>query len=440
LAGWNATDRRYAGPELLHELVAAQVRATPDVVAVSAGDGPLTYAELDRRANRLANLLQARGVGVDHLVAVCLPRDLGLPVAQFAALKAGAAYVPIDPGLPHARLSFMFADAAPTVVVTTSELAPSLPYHPGMLVLDDPEVRAELTAAAETAPSVSVHPDNLAYLIYTSGSTGKPKAVALPHRGIVNLVHWHCETFGVTPADRASLVAGLGFDAATWELWPYLAAGGRVCLPPEDVRLSAEPLQRWLVDQGVTMAFLPTPMAEQALRLDWPAECALRVLLTGGAALRRHPPAGLPFTLINNYGPTEASVAVTSGAVPAVDAVPALNVSVPPSLGGPIGNARLYVLDEVMAPVPVGVAGELFVGGPGLARGYWGRPGLTAERFVPDPFGSLPTSKGGRLYRTGDRVRWLPDGTLEFLGRLDDQVKLRGFRIELGEIEAVLLA
>ncbi|MCT9933565.1 amino acid adenylation domain-containing protein [Planotetraspora sp. A-T 1434] len=412
---------------VLHQMVTEQALATPSAVAVSGAGRFLTYGELERRANQVANLLKARGVGIEHRVAVCLSRDVELPVVLLGVLKAGAAYVPLDPGLPPARLAYMIDDVAPTAVVSTAEPAASLPSHPGLLILDDPAVAAELRAAGGTDLRVPVRPDHLAYVIYTSGSTGRPKGVAVPHRGIVNLIEWHCRTFGVTAADRASLVAGLGFDAAGWELWPYLTAGARVCLPPEETRPSAELLREWLLGEGVTVAFLPTPLAERALLLDWPAECALRVLLTGGAALHRHPRPGLPFTLVNNYGPTEYSVVTTSGVVPE-GPLPG-----EPSLGGPISRTRVWVLDEALAPVPAGDAGELFVGGDGLAREYWGRPGLTAERFVPDPF-----EPGERLYRTGDRVRWRPDGTLEFLGRLDDQVKLRGFRIELGEIEAAL--
>ncbi|WP_062347637.1 non-ribosomal peptide synthetase [Herbidospora yilanensis] len=389
-------------PFVLHELVAAQARATPSATAVSTEAGSLTYAELDHRADRLAGSLAARGVGRGDVVAVCLPRGLDLPATLLGVLKAGAAYLPLDPDLPPGRIDSLIADAEPATVIT----AP--------LALADTPVR-------EIAP---VGPDDLAYVIYTSGSTGKPKGVAVPHRGIVNLARWHRAAFEVSAADRGAMVAGLGFDAAAWELWANLVAGACVCLPPEEARPSAELMRDWLVDQRVTVAFLPTPLAERAIRLDWPVWTPLRVLLTGGAALHHHPSPGLPFTLVNNYGPTEYSVVTTSGTVPAVES------AVPPSLGLPITGTRVEVLDEDFQPASTG---ELFVGGEGLARGYWRRPGLTADRFVPDPSGS-----GGRLYRTGDRVRRRADGTLEYLGRLDDQIKLRGYRIEPGEIEAAL--
>ncbi|WP_062347635.1 non-ribosomal peptide synthetase [Herbidospora yilanensis] len=425
VAGWNATATIDDGPRLLHELVAAQARATPSATAVSAETGSLTYGELDRRADRLAGVLAARGVTTGRLVAVCLPRDLHLPVAQLAVLKAGGGYVPLDPDLPQARLAYLVEDAEPVVVVTVRELAGRLPAGAPLLVLDDPLVEAE----RRDAPLVRVSRDDLAYVIYTSGSTGQPKGVAVPHRGIVNLVRWHRAAFEVSAADRGAMVAGLGFDAAAWELWPNLAAGACVHLPPEDVRTSPERMRDWLVDRRVSVVFLPTVLAEEVIRPDWPATTPLRALLTGGSALHHHPSPDLPFTLVNNYGPTEFSVVTTSGAVPPVES------AVPPSMGAPISGTRVEVLDEGLQPVPIGVAGELFVGGEGLARGYWRRPGLTADRFVPDPSGS-----GGRLYRTGDRVKWRADGTLEFLGRLDDQIKLRGHRIEPGEIEAALLA
>ncbi|MCT9935414.1 amino acid adenylation domain-containing protein, partial [Planotetraspora sp. A-T 1434] len=436
LAGWNATDRRYAGPELLHELVAAQVRATPDVVAVSAGDGSLTYAELDRRANRLANLLQARGVGVEHLVGVCLPRAIDLPVALLAVLKAGGAYVPLDPGYPRSRLAYMFADAAPTVVVTTSELAPSLPYHPAMLVLDDPEVRAELTAAAETAPSVSVHPDNLAYLIYTSGSTGRPKGAMNSHAAIRNRLLWMQEEYGLDETDRVLQKTPMSFDVSVWEFFWPLITGARMVLARPEGHKDPEYLRDTIIKEGVTTLHFVPPMLQIFLDQPGVEDCrSIRRVVCSGQAL----PAELSNRFLsrldaglhNLYGPTEAAVDVSYWPCDMGDDI------VP--IGRPIANIRLHVVDATMRRVPIGVPGELLIGGIGVGRGYKDRPSLTAERFVPDPFGSLPTSKGGRLYRTGDRVRWLPDGTLEFLGRLDDQVKLRGFRIELGEIEAVLL-
>ncbi|HEV2734163.1 MAG TPA: condensation domain-containing protein, partial [Longimicrobiaceae bacterium] len=273
-------------------------------------------------------------------------------------------------------------------------------------------------------------PLSSAYVVYTSGSTGTPKGVVVTHGGLANLVDWHLAEFGVTSADRATQLAGLGFDASAWETWPYLAAGATLHLvADEETRASPEALRAFLLGRGITIAFAPTPLAEGLLGLEWPRDAALRALLTGGDALRARPSAGAPFALVNAYGPTENTVVATSGAV-APD-----GGGRPPGIGLPIRGVRAYVLDPGLNPVPSGVPGELHLAGDGLARGYLGRPATSAGAFVPCPFGEA----GGRMYATGDRVRRLASGELEFLGRTDHQVKLRGFRIEPGEIESVLL-
>jgi acyl-coenzyme A synthetase/AMP-(fatty) acid ligase/acyl carrier protein len=256
--------------------------------------------------------------------------------------------------------------------------------------------------------------------------------VQITHASLMNLVRWHQRAFTVVPSDRATQVASPAFDAAVWELWPYLTAGASVYVPDEDTKLDPRLLRDWLVAQAITITFLPTPLAETVMTLDWPAQVSLRMLLTGGDTLHRYPPSTLPFALINNYGPTEAAVVATSGAVP-----PASGWTSPPSIGRAIDGARAYVLDEKQQPVLPGMVGELYVGGRGVARGYLNRPALTAERFLPDPFSQIPDA---RMYRTGDLVRARTDGELEFVGRTDDQVKIRGYRIELGEIEATLAA
>ncbi|MCT9933564.1 amino acid adenylation domain-containing protein, partial [Planotetraspora sp. A-T 1434] len=428
LSDWNVTPSAYAGPRVVHELVAEQARAKASAVAVSCQGRSLTYGELDRRANGVANELAARGVGVEHLVGVCLPRDVELPVVLLGVLKAGAAYLPLDPGYPLPRLTYMVEDAAPTVIVTTAELAGGLPEHPNVVLLD------ELAGAGETAPEVTVRPDNLVYLMYTSGSTGRPKGVAVTHTSVTRLVKE--ASYARLAADEVFLhLAPLAFDASTLEVWGALANGARLALFP-GTRPALGEIGEVIAAEGVTTLWLSAGLFHRMVEERLDDLRPLRQLLAGGEALspahvRRALDALPGCAIINGYGPTEATTFTSCHRVEEVG-----DTSVP--IGTPISDTYVYVLDEVMAPVPVGVAGELFVGGPGLARGYWGRPGLTAERFVPDPFGSFPTSKGGRLYRTGDRVRWLPDGTLEFLGRLDDQVKLRGFRIELGEIEAAL--
>jgi amino acid adenylation domain-containing protein len=269
------------------------------------------------------------------------------------------------------------------------------------------------------------HPSDLAYVIYTSGSTGQPKGVEIPDSGLSNLVAWHREAFSVGPDDRATLLASPGFDASVWEVWPYLAAGASLHIPDSDTPKDPERLRDWLVDNAITISFVPTAIAERLMRLPWSAKSSLRFLLTGADTLRSYPPEFLPFMVINNYGPTECSVVTTSTRVPTDHAPDSI-----PTIGKPITNTEVYVLDEEMRPVTAGTAGELYIGGSGLARGYRNRPDLTARLFVSNPFGP----PGSRLYRTGDMATCLPDGQIAFLGRTDDQVKIRGYRIELDEI------
>jgi amino acid adenylation domain-containing protein len=406
-------------------LVAAQAAAAPARLALVEGETTLTYAALESRANRLARHLTGHGAGRERLVAVMLPRSADLVVAALAALKAGAAYAPIEPTAPVERVAAMLEDAEPSVVVTRRGLAGRLPRGRWRVVALD----AEATALERYAPTVLEHrpaPDDLAYVIYTSGSTGRPKGVEVTHANLLNLVRWHHAAFHVTAADRAPLMASPGFDASVWETWPYLTAGASLHVPDELVRMDAEALRDWLVAQDVTLAFVATPLAERMLALPWPGGIRLRALLTGADTLHHRPMPGLPFALVNNYGPTECTVVATSCVVepdPHADGLP--------SIGGPITGATVHVLDEQGRPVADGAEGELYVGGTGVARGYRNRPDLSAERFVAGPDGS-------RLYRTGDRVRRLADGGLAFLGRVDDQVKIRGYRVELDEIVAVL--
>jgi amino acid adenylation domain-containing protein len=279
-----------------------------------------------------------------------------------------------------------------------------------------------------TEASASDH--DLAYVIYTSGSTGEAKGVEVEHSSLRNLVAWHIDEFDVTSSDRATLMASPGFDAAVWELWPYLAAGATLFIVNGDVRIDPISLRKWLVDEGITITFVPTPMAEQLIQMDWSNHCALRIMLTGADTLHHYPSTSLPFVVVNNYGPTECTVVATSGPVDARSPVAQL-----PPIGRPIANTQLYVLDESRRPVAAGEAGELFIAGAGVARGYRGRPQLTAERFLPDPFSRRP---GARLYRTGDIVRVLEDGQISFQGRVDDQVKIRGYRVEPNEVAVAL--
>jgi len=403
--------------------VAAKAKKWPDAVALTSRCHVLTYQELDSQANRMAHHLRSLGVGPDVLVGLCLPRSPELAVAALGILKAGGAYVPMDPAYPPDRLAFMLNDAQAPVLITNPCLAGRLPAT-GCTVLDIRD--EEISAQPDYPPRIETVPDDLAYLIYTSGSTGQPKGVEITHGSLSNLVLWHRQAFSVTQGDRASHLAGLGFDAAVWELWPYLAAGASVHLADEDTRLSAELLRDWLLARKISISFVPTPLAERLIALKWPAHPPLRILLTGGDTLHHYPPADLPFTLVNNYGPTECTVVATSCPVE-----PDARPSAMPPIGRPITNTRVYLLNEHLAPVPAGTPGEIYIAGASLARGYHNHPGLTAEKFVPDPFSS---EAGRRLYRTGDLGCLLPDGQIAFRGRVDDQIKIRGYRIEPNEI------
>lgn len=415
--------------QCVQEIFEAQVEQTPDAVAAVSKDAQLTYSQLNRRANRVARYLRRRGVGPEVLVGICLKRSVEFIIGSLGILKAGGAYLPLDPTYPRERLSFMLEDAAVSLLLTHQHLVEYLPHHNIDLVsldCNDPNISHQSSENCENHTATG----NLAYVIYTSGSTGSPKGVEITHRSLLNLVRWHQQTFAVRPDDRATHLASVGFDAAIWETWPYLAAGASLHLPDEATRLSPEELRDWLVSKQITISFLPTALAERVMTLEWPASSALRILLTGAEALRHYPSTKLPFSLVNNYGPTECTVVATSGFVP-----PGIRFDAVPTIGRPITNTQVYILDENLQQVPPGVAGELHIGGAGVARGYRGRPNLTAEKFIPNPFSDESSE---RLYKTGDVARYLPNGEIAYVGRCDDQIKLMGYRIEPNEIVAVL--
>ncbi len=427
----------------VHTLVESCASRMPDRVAISDPTLTLTYAELNRAADALARRLRDSSVGAETLVAVCMERSVEMVVAWLAVWKAGGAFVPLDPHYPPERLAFQLGDSAAPVVLTQRRLLPRLPASTAMTIAFD---AADCRAAAQEVPATDQPrrrsgrppaPENLAYIIYTSGSTGQPKGVQIEHRSVMNLIGWHQREFGVTAGDRATHLASPAFDASIWEIWPYLACGASVHLPDEETRIAPAQLWRWLARQQITIAFLPTPVLEAAMNEPWPDAMALRALLTGGDQLKRRPPANFPCRLINNYGPTENTVVSTAGLVESRDDAQA------PSIGRPIDNTYVHILDRELRLVPEGVPGELHVGGENLARGYLNRPALDAEKFVPDPLAGSGAPAAGRvprLYRTGDLVRWTERGEIEYLGRIDGQVKIRGCRIELGEIEAALHA
>jgi amino acid adenylation domain-containing protein len=408
------------------EMVARQARTRPDAVAVSWPTGQLTYGDLWRRAGGLADKLQEAGIAAEEPVAVCADRSVDLVVGELAVLMAGGCYLPVDPSYPAERITFMLRDAGVRKVLSTLEMQLRLPAPTSEFRVFD---LGAPVSAGPVDPGDPVTPDRLAYLIYTSGSTGRPKGVALEHRGLANLVDWHVGEYTLGPADRTTLFASPGFDASTWEIWPTLAVGATLCVAPQELRAAPAELVRWLTEERITVAFLPTPIAAAVLAEPWPADTALRALLTGGDVLPAAPAEGLPFQLFNHYGPTENTVVATAGLVPPGPAGPR------PPIGRPISGVNTHVLDAEGQRVPIGVGGELYLGGTAVARGYVNRPELTEERFVADTFSSQPDA---RLYRTGDLVRWLPDGQLEFLGRADEQVKIRGFRIEPEEVAATL--
>jgi amino acid adenylation domain-containing protein len=413
-------------PHLVHR----QATERSTALAVEDSEMALTYGDLDRWATDIGSLLRARGVREESIVAIFLPRSARLVAAALGVLQTGASYLPLDPDYPADRITFMLEDAGVRAVLTSQDLAgrvPSGPWQPLVLTTSS-AAQAPARDAVEgplPSPQPPGRPDSAAYVIYTSGSTGRPKGVQVSHGSLQNLCRWHREAFQVKADDRATLIASPSFDAAVWEIWPYVTAGASLHVPAETARTSPTGLRDWLVERAVTVTFLPTPLAEAVMALEWPSRTGLRLLLTGGDVLHRQPPAGLPFVLVNNYGPTEGTVVTTSGVVSAGGAAGL------PTIGRPIADVTVRVLDSELQPVPAGEPGELCVAGAGLARGYLNRPRLTAEKFLVD-------GRGERFYRTGDLVRERPDGELEFLGRLDDQVKIRGFRIELHEIVAVL--
>ncbi|WP_432140461.1 amino acid adenylation domain-containing protein [Streptomyces sp. bgisy084] len=413
-------------PATMPELFDTWVGTDPQAPAVVFEDLVLSYAEVAERANRLARLLIRHGVGPERVVALAVPRSPEMVIAALAVHKAGAAYLPVDPEYPAERIAYMLDDARPACLLTVGGVALPETGCPRLL-LDDPAVVADLNDLPATPLGPRAGLQHPAYVIYTSGSTGRPKGVEVTHAGVASLAATHAEAFAVGPRSRVLQFASLSFDAAAWELIMALTTGAALVVAPAPRLAPGEPLARLLAEQRVTHATLP-PAALGVLGPDGlPAGMTLVVageatapeLVGRWSAGRR---------MVNAYGPTEATVCATLSE-------PLSGAQVPP-IGGPIRNARVYVLDAALRPVPAGVAGELYVTGPGLARGYLGRPGLTSERFVADPYGA----PGSRMYRTGDLARWRADGQLEFLGRTDHQVKIRGFRIELGEIEAALSA
>jgi amino acid adenylation domain-containing protein len=434
LCAWNSTKSEYPADKCVHQLFEEQAARAPDAVAVISGEDSLSYGELNRRANRLAHHLRELGVGPDDRVAICLERGLEMVVALVAVLKAGGAYVPLDPEYPGERLRFMIEDSQPVALLTEDHLHEILPTLGGKLsVLDmaEPNVWKD---QPETNPGCrDLTPHNLAYVIYTSGSTGIPKGSLVEHRGIVRLVR-NTDYAQLSAHDAIAQASNASFDAATFEIWGALLAGARLVHISKDALLSPVLLARAIQLNRITTLFVTTALFHQIACDAVEAFSGLRYLLFGG---ERAEPRWVKRVLnevrldhlLHVYGPTETTTFATWHEVKAVEEERAVPI------GRPIANTQVYLLDASGEPVPIGVTGEIYIGGAGVARGYLNRPELTAERFLPDPFVFKP---GARMYRTGDLARRLPDGNIEFIGRIDFQVKIRGFRVELGEIEARL--
>ncbi|HJX27855.1 MAG TPA: amino acid adenylation domain-containing protein, partial [Thermoanaerobaculia bacterium] len=431
LREWNDTAAEPPERPGVHQLFAAQARRTPDAPAAIFQETSLTYAELASRASQLAGHLRRLGCGPETRVAVALERCLDMPVALLGVLEAGSAYVPLDPDYPSERLALVLEDAAPRVLITRERLLSALPPVPGRVLCLD----GELTPGGPSGPDGQppFHDLQLAYTLYTSGSTGRPKGVEVPHRTLVNFLGSMRRTPGFAPGERLLAVTSLAFDIAALEIFLPLTTGGCVELASREEAADGVLLAARLQasEAGVMQA---TPATWRML-LDsgWTGDPGLRALC-GGEALPRDLAAvlaGRTRELWNLYGPTETTVWSAAARLHPEE-------SGPVSIGRPIAETRIYLLDRTLETVPLGVPGELYIGGAGLARGYLGRPDLTADRFVPDPLATAMEAPGGRLYRTGDLARHLPGGRMEVLGRIDHQVKVRGFRIELGEIEATL--
>ena len=424
----------------IHENFEAQAERTPDALAVVLGSRRLTYRELNQRANQLAHFLRNEGVRPDVLVGICVDRSVDLVVGLLGILKAGGTYVPIDPQYPRERRAFMLQDSNSPIIVTEKALADDLVVPNTKMVLLDTDWPT-ISREPATNPRVAVQPEQLAYVIYTSGSTGTPKGTLISHRNVVRLFEATEIWFGFTERDVWTLFHSCAFDFSVWELWGALFYGGRLVVVPFDISRTPEAFYRLLCDEGVTVLNQTPSAFKQLIRADERAAAAqdelrLRYVIFGGEALDlknlqpwfdRHGDARPQ--LVNMYGITETTVHVTYRPLQAAD------LDAGSVIGVPIGDLQVHLLDEERRPAAAGQPGEIYVGGAGVARGYLNRPELTAQRFIPDTFAA---TAGGRLYRSGDLARYLPNGDLEYLGRIDQQVKIRGFRIELGEISAAL--
>jgi amino acid adenylation domain-containing protein len=425
---WNNTGMDYARDRCVHQLFEAQAARTPNATALVFGKESLTYGELERRANQLAKHLIKLGASPDSLVGICLERSLEMVVGLLGILKSGAAYVPLDPAYPRDRIAFMLENADVPLLLTQAQLRESLPSTASGTVLIDSDW-PEIAKQSQESPELTLNPENRAYVIYTSGSTGKPKGVEIPHRAVVNFLTTMADRPGITASDRLLAVTTLSFDIAGLELYLPLTQGASVEIVSREVSTDGHQLLQKLSDSGATVMQATPATWRMLLEAGWKGDPGLKILIGGEAVSQKLANQLLPrsASVWNVYGPTETTIWSTLSKLEAGQSAV--------TIGRPIGNTEIFILDKMLQPVPIGVAGELHIGGDGLARGYLKRPELTAEKFIVHP---LNPDRKARLYKTGDLVRYLPNGDIEFLGRIDHQVKIRGFRIELGEIETVL--
>ncbi|MBI5302092.1 MAG: amino acid adenylation domain-containing protein [Chloroflexi bacterium] len=429
LVEWNDTTADYVRDRCAHELFEQQVARTPNAIAVTLGEARLTYRELNARANQLAHHLRELGVKPETLVAICMERSLEMIVAVLGVLKAGGAYVPLDPTYPFDRLAFVLDDSRAPILLTQSHLTSRLPQHPIQICLDTDWEK--MTRESDANLPLCATPENLVYVIYTSGSTGKPKGTLLQHRGLCNLIAAYHRDFGIGATSRVLQFFSFGFDGSVADIFSALLNGATLCLTPPDAVSSINDFERLIAAQHITVAMLP-PALLALLPSDGLSD--LQTIISAGESCRRDDALrwARRRQFFNGYGPTEVTVAASWYRVEELDS----ETTIP--IGRPIANAQIYILDQQLQPVPVGVPGELHIGGVGLARGYLNRPELTAEKFIHYQLPIANRQSPIRLYKTGDLGRFRADGNIEFLGRIDHQVKLRGFRIELGEIETVL--
>src|SRR5215204_2900561 len=428
LFDFNSNKGDYPRDKTIVDLFEEQVSRNPQAIAVAFEDEQLTYQQLNEKVNQLSHYLISIGVRKEQLVPICLDRSIDLIIGLLGILKAGAAYVPIDPNYPEDRISYMIEDTRASIILSGSLFTSKFPEHSGEILLLDTD-RELFDNQPLHNPQVHVEHKNLVNVIYTSGSTGKPKGVMIEHAGLMNLVEWHTKLYAVSGPSRATAMAGIGFDAFGWEIWPYLANGATLYIIDDDTRLSPAKLLSTIEEFGITHCFIATALVHEFVTITRNRKTSLQCLLTGGDKLNSIDIKGISYKLFNNYGPTENTVVTSCYEVHGHD-----NDRIP-SIGRPILNTNIYILanDELLAPV--GIPGEICISGAGLAREYLNSPDLTEIKFVQNPF-TNDVSK--RMYRSGDIGRWMPDGNIEYLGRIDEQVKIRGFRVELGEIEAVL--